>query len=276
MAELSLRRALAFFDLETTGTNPAEDRIVEISVLKVHPDGSEELKTRRLNPGVPIPRGAFEVHGISDEDVANEPRFAQVAASLADFLADCDLGGFGVTRFDVPLLIAEFERAGVEFSIRDRSIVDALTIFHQREPRNLDAALRFYCGEALEDAHSAEADIRATYRVLLGQLERYEDLPANPEELDELCNPGRRDFVDTHGKLIWKGDRVAFNFGKYRGELVREVADEHPGYLDWLLSEDRKFPEDVREVFRHVRDGDEPRRESAAEVGGPDRELPRE
>lgn len=255
---LELRRPLAFFDLETTGTDPAEDRIVEISVLKVHPDGTEEVKTRRIDPGIPIPESATAIHGIRDEDVAEEPRFVQVAKSLAGFLEGCDLAGFGIVRFDVPLLCAEFERAGVAFDIRDRAIVDALTIFHRREPRNLEAALRFYCDETLEDAHSAESDIRATYRVLQGQLERYGDLPREPGAIDEEFNPGRRDFVDSQGKIVWKGEEAAFNFGKHRGQLVREVASSSPDYLDWLLQKD--FSREVKEILESARAGELPTR----------------
>ncbi len=259
---LDLRRPLAFFDLETTGTDPAEDRIVEISVLKVHPDGTEEVKTRRIDPGVPIPESATAIHGIRDEDVADEPRFVQVARSLADFLEDCDLGGFGIVRFDVPLLCAEFERADVPFDVRDRAIVDALTIFHRREPRNLEAALRFYCDERLEDAHSAESDIRATYRVLQGQIERYTDLPREPGAIDEEFNPGRRDFVDSQGKIVWQGEEAAFNFGKHRGQLVREVASNSPDYLDWLLKKD--FSREVKEILERARQGELPKRSSAS------------
>ena len=261
MSSLSLQKPLAFFDLETTGTDPLRDRIVEISVLMVFPDGREEIKTRRIDPGVPIPPAATEIHGIRDEDVAEEPRFVQIAKSLATLLEGCDFAGFGITRFDLPMLIAEFERADVPFDIRDRAVIDSLTIFHQKEPRNLDAALRFYCGEELEDAHSAEADIQATYRVLQGQFERYEDLPRTPEELDEFCNPGRRDFVDTHGKLIWKNDEVAFNFGKHRGELLREVAESAPDYIRWLLEKD--FNAEVKDWLRQAVEGSLPQREHA-------------
>jgi len=258
MPRLTLKRPIAFFDLETTGTDPREDRIVEISVLKISPDGSREVKTRRIDPGIPIPPASTEIHGIRDEDVADEPTFAQVAKSLHAYLDECDLAGYGIVRFDVPLLVAEFDRAGLAFDIRERAIVDALTIFHQRERRDLDAALQFYCGESLEGAHSAEADILATYKVLEGQLERYDDLPATPEELDEIVNPGRGDWVDAQGKLVWKDGEIAFNFGKHRGQLVREVARTAPDYLGWLLEKD--FGDDVKEVFANAVRGEVPSR----------------
>ena len=258
MSRLKLQRPLAFFDLETTGTDVSRDRVVEISVLKVLPDGTEEAKTRRIDPGIPIPPASTAIHGIRDEDVAEEPRFQQIARSLAEFLKDCDLAGFGITRFDVPLLAAEFERAGVPFDVRNRAVVDALTIFHAKEQRNLGAALKFYCDRDLEDAHSAEADIRATHDVLLAQLNRYADLPGSPDQLDEVCNPGRRDFIDVGGKLIWKGDEAAFNFGRYRGTLLRDVAQSSPDYFDWLLRKD--FDREVKGFFEGVKRGEFPRR----------------
>jgi DNA polymerase-3 subunit epsilon len=253
---LDLDRPLAFFDLETTGTDVGRDRIVEISVLKIHPDGHEDLRTRRIDPGIPIPPEATEIHGIRDEDVAGEPRFEQVARSLADFLEDCDLGGFGIQRFDLPLLAQEFQRAGVEFDLAGRSVVDALAIFHRKEPRNLEAAVRFYCGREHEGAHGAEADIRATYDVLRGQLDRYDDLPTRPAELHAYCGRGRERHVDLAGKLVWKRGEVAFNFGKFRGQLLRDVVASEPDYLEWLLRSD--FPDEVRSIIEKARQGEFP------------------
>jgi len=253
---LELERPLAFFDLETTGTDLGRDRIVEISVLKLHPDGQEELRTRRIDPGIPIPPEATAIHGIRDEDVADEPRFSQVARSLAEFLEGCDLAGFGIQRFDLPLLTAEFARAEVDFRLEGRSIVDALAIFHRKEPRNLEAAYRYYCGKELEGAHSAEADIRATAEVLRGQLERYGDLPRRPVELHEFCSRGRERYVDSAGKLVWKDGEAAFNFGKHRGELLRDVASRQPDYLEWLLRSD--FQPDVRAIIERARTGEFP------------------
>jgi len=235
---LPLDRPLAVIDLETTGTAPYRDRIVEIAVLKIWPDGRKELRRRRVNPGIAIPPESTAVHGIRDADVAGEPEFRQIASSLAEYLQGCDLAGFGIAMFDVPMLRAEFERAGVAFRIAGRRVIDAKTIYHAREPRTLVAAHEFYCGEAFAGAHSAEADAQAAYRVLLGQLRRYPDLPRTMDALHRFCNPREADLVDSEGKLVWQGDEVFFNFGKHRGEPLREVCVTDPEYVGWLASGD--------------------------------------
>lgn len=267
---LALDRPLAVLDLEATGTAPHRDRIVEIAVLKIFPDGRKMVRHRRVNPGVPIPIEASEVHGIYDADVAREPEFRMVASSLVEFLQDCDLAGFGIVQFDVPLLRTEFERAGVEFSIEGRRIIDAKSIYHLKEPRNLSAAHLFYCGSPFEAAHSAEADTLATYRVIVNQLRRYPDLPHSIDELHRLSNPRQADFVDSEGKLIWRHDVVYFNFGKHRGVPLQEVIQIDFEYVRWLIAKD--FRADLKNVLAAAVEGRYPPRPSSlssnAESGG--------
>jgi DNA polymerase-3 subunit epsilon len=248
-----LTRPLAVIDLEATGTAPHRDRIVEISVLKIFPDGRKILRHRRLNPGMPIPPEATEVHGIHDEDVANEPEFRSIAASLSELLADCDLAGFGIVQFDMPMLRTEFDRAGVEFDIEGRRILDAKAIYHQMEPRDLSAAHRYYCGEPFEAAHSAEADTLATYRVLVSQLRRYPELPSSLDDLHKLSNPRQADFVDSEGKLIWRNNEVHFNFGKHKGVPLREVCAIDIEYVRWLTVKD--FRADLKTVLSAALEG---------------------
>ena len=248
-----LERPLVVFDLEATGTAPHRDRIVEIGLLKIFPDGSKIMRRRRINPGMPIPPEATQVHGIRNEDVANEPEFKNVAAALFDLLADADLAGFGIVQFDLPMLRTEFERAGLDFPIDGRRILDAKAIYHSMEPRDLSAAHRFYCGQPFEAAHSAEADTLATYRVLVAQLRRYEQLPRSIEELHRLSNPRQADFVDSEGKLIWRNGEVHFNFGKHRGVPLREVCLADTQYVRWLVAKD--FRADLKKVLAEALEG---------------------
>jgi DNA polymerase-3 subunit epsilon len=253
-----LDRPLAVIDLETTGTAPYRDRIVEIAVVKIHPDGWRETRRRRVNPGIPIPRESTAIHGIRDQDVAREPEFRQIAASLAEYLEGCDLAGFGVSMFDLPLLRAEFERAGVEFRTAGRRVIDAKTIYHLKEPRHLAAAHEFYCGASFEGAHSAEADAQAAYRVLLGQLRRYPDLPHTMEALHRFCNRREADYLDSEGKLIWQGNEAVFQFGKHRGEPLREVCVTDPEYVHWLAS--GEAPAELRSILAAALQGRLPER----------------
>ncbi len=236
MADLALVRPLVWLDLETTGLDLRRDRIVEISILREEPSGAAEERTRRVNPGIPIPREATAVHGIRDEDVRDAPPFERLARSFAEFLDGADLGGFGLERFDVPLLALEFERAGVAFSLEGRALVDVQRIYHAMEPRDLTAACRFYLGRDLAEAHSAAADAVAAREVLLAQLERYADLPRSPAELSARF--GDRSRVDPEGKLVWRGGEVTINFGKHRGRTLREMATQDPDYLRWMAGRD--------------------------------------
>lgn len=249
--KLNLKRPIVFFDLETTGTNITNDRIVEISVVKVMPDGSEIVKTRRINPGCPIPAEATAVHHITDEDVKNEPEFRKVARSLADFFTGCDIAGFNSNRFDIPLLDQEFQRAGVDFDFSKARFVDVQTIFHKKEQRTLVAAYKFYCGKDLGDeAHSAAGDTMATYEVLKAQLDRYEDLPNDIEALSEFSSQNRN--VDFMGRLIYdEQHREVINFGKYKGRLAEEVLKNDPGYYSWIMQGD--FTKNTKDAFTRIR-----------------------
>lgn len=248
MIQLKLKKPLAFFDIESTGINVASDRIVEISVLKINVDGTEETKTKRIHPGIPIPIESSLIHGIYDEDVKDAPSFKQIAKGLAQFLENCDLAGYNSNKFDIPILMEEFLRAEVDFDISKRKFVDVQNIFHQMEQRTLKAAYKFYCNKDLENAHSAEADIRATYEVLLSQIERYE----NTEYTDKKGNkyiPVQNDVealhtftqvqknVDFAGTMVYndKGDEV-FNFGKHKGKKVSDVFQQEPSYYDWMMN----------------------------------------
>ena len=258
---LQLERPIAFFDLETTGVNLNYDRIVELSVVKLFPDGRRETKTRRLNPEMPIPAGATEVHGISDADVANEPTFKAVARNLMGFLADCDLGGYNIGRFDVPMLINEFRRAGLEFPMEGRRIVDSYIIFCNKEPRTLTAAYSFYCGKQLEGAHGAEADTIAACEVFFGQLERYQDLPNDLNAIHQLCTQRDPSWIDSTGKFKWSGSVPVVGFGKNVGLPLKQISIENPGFLQWMIKAD--FPEDAKQIARDALGGRYPERPAA-------------
>jgi DNA polymerase-3 subunit epsilon len=250
--KLNLKRPLAFFDLETTGVNVAADRIVEISILKAMPDGTEVVKTLRINPGMPIPLESSLVHGIYDEDIKHEPTFKQVGEELARFLDDCDLAGYNSNRFDIPVLMEEFLRNGIDFDIDNRHFVDVQNIFHQMEQRTLKAAYQFYCGKDIVNAHSAEADIKATYEVLMAQIEKYENVDwedkkgqvskpvqNNIEVLHKFTNLNKP--VDFAARMVYNEDGVeVINFGKHKGRSVEEVFQSEPSYYNWMLNGD--FP----------------------------------
>lgn len=247
--KLKLNRPLVVFDLETTGTNVTTDRIVEISIIKVMPDGSTVEKTRRVNPGMHIPEESTAVHHITDADVAAEPRFEQIANSLARFIIGCDIAGFNSTRFDVPLLDEEFRRAGIDFDFSGVKFVDVQNIFHKKEPRTLQAACRFYCGRELEGAHGANADTRATLDVLLAQVEHYDDLADDIDGLSKFS--AMNDAVDFMARLVRddKG-REVINFGKFKGRLAEEVLRTEPSYYDWVMRGD--FPHSTKKAFTAV------------------------
>ena len=250
--KLNLKRPLAFFDLETTGVNVASDRIVEISILKALPDGSEDIKTLRINPMMPIPLESSLVHGIYDEDIKHEPTFKQVGEELARFLDDCDLAGYNSNRFDIPVLMEEFLRNGIDFDIDNRHFVDVQNIFHQMEQRTLKAAYQFYCGKNIENAHSAEADIKATYEVLKSQIEKYENkewedkkgqiskpVQNNIEALHKFTNLNKP--VDFAARMVYNEEGVeVINFGKHKGRAVEDVFQSEPSYYNWMLNGD--FP----------------------------------
>ncbi|MDR1678520.1 MAG: 3'-5' exonuclease [Prevotellaceae bacterium] len=248
--QLNLKNPLIFFDLETTGMDTVKDRIVEISYLKVSPNGMEESKTMRINPGCPIPAEATAVHGITDSDVANAPSFKDVAKTIARDFEGADLAGFNSNRFDVPLLAEEFLRAGVDIDLSRRKFIDVQTIFHKKEQRTLSAACKFYCGKELENAHSASADVQATYEVLKSQLDRYPDLENSIEFLSEYSAHNRN--VDFAGRIVYNAkNEELINFGKYKGQLVSEVLRKDPGYYAWIMDAD--FALNTKQVFTRLR-----------------------
>ena len=248
--KLNLKRPIVFFDLETTGVDTAKDRIVEISMVKVMPDGEEIIKTRRINPQMHIPEDATAVHGITDEDVKDAPTFAQIAKSLSQFIEGCDFGGFNSNRFDLPMLVEEFLRAGVDVDFKKRKFIDVQNIFHKMEQRTLVAAYKFYCDKELDGAHSAEADTKATYEVLKAQLDRYPELQNDVAALAEFSTRG--ETADYAGRIIYneKGEEV-FNFGKYKRMSVSEVFRKEPSYYAWMMNGD--FPLYTKKVITEIR-----------------------
>lgn len=248
--ELKLTRPICFFDLETTGIDVAKDRIVEISIFKVYPNGNKESKTWLVNPTIPIPAATTAVHGITDEKVANEPTFKELASQIHNMIKDSDLAGFNSDRFDIPLLAEELLRAEVDFDMKNRVSVDIQTIFHKKEERTLSAAYKFYCNESLENAHSAEADTMATYEILKAQLDRYEDLDNDMKWLSEFTT--RKKSVDFAGFIaLNKEGKEIFTFGKNKGQLVEEVLEKEPGYYGWIQGAD--FPLYTKKVLTAIK-----------------------
>jgi len=247
---LHLNNPLVFFDLETTGINIVSDRIVEISYLKINPNGEEESKTRLINPEMPIPIQATAIHGITDKDVKNSPTFKMIAKSLAAQIEGCDLAGYNSNRFDIPLLAEEFLRAEVDIDLMQRKFVDIQTIFHKKEPRNLSAAYKFYCDKDMENAHTAEADTRATYEILQAQLNRYPDLKNDIAFLSEYSS--FNNHADFAGRIIYNEQRQeVINFGKYKGRLVKDILQEDPGYYGWIMQGD--FALHTKKVFTAIK-----------------------
>ena len=248
--KLNLKKPIIFFDLETTGLNITQDRIIEMSIIKIMPNGDEIERTFRFNPEMPIPAEATAVHHITDADVANCRTFKMVAKELAQSFVGCDIAGFNSSRFDIPMLDPEFQRAGVKFDFTKPKFIDVQTIFHKKEQRNLVAAYKFYCDKDLTEAHSASADTRATYEVLKAQLDRYEDLPNDMDALAEYSCQNRN--VDLAGRVIYNDQKQEIiNFGKYKGRLVSEVLAPDPGYYGWIMQGD--FPQNTKDVFTTIK-----------------------
>ncbi|HEY9184087.1 MAG TPA: exonuclease domain-containing protein [Salegentibacter sp.] len=248
--ELKLTKPICFFDLEATGTNLAKDRIVEIAILKIFPNGNKESKTWLVNPEITIPEEVVAIHGISNEKVANEPTFKDLSSRVYEMIKGCDLAGYNSNRFDIPLLVEELLRAGIDFDMKNVVAVDVQTIFHKKEQRTLSAAYQFYCGKNLEDAHTAEADTNATYEVLKSQLERYEDLENDIKYLADYS--ARKRFADFAGFVVYdkKGEEV-FGFGKFKGKNVAEVLEKEPGYYGWIQNAD--FPLYTKRVLTAIK-----------------------
>lgn len=249
---LELNRPLAIFDLECTGTNISTDRIVEISIVKLMPDGSQDVYTRRVNPEMEIPESASAIHGITNKDVALAPTFEQLAPEVYQFLDNCDLAGFNSNRYDIPLLVEEFLRCGLDLQTEHRKLIDVQTIFHKMEERTLGAAYAFYCQKNLDHAHSAEADALATAEILLAQLDRYSDkLKGNVDFLHEFSKR-QVNTLDTAGRLALNDKKEPiYNFGKHKGRTVKEVMELEPGYYGWMLN--AEFPLDTKNVLRKIK-----------------------
>ena len=259
---LRLERPLVVFDLEATGLNKRTDRIVSIALVRYEPSGSVEQVNYLLNPGIPIPEETTAIHGITDADVAEAPTFSEMAESLAAHFANADLAGYNILGYDIPLLTEEFARANRPFSVEGRRILDAQRIFFRNEPRDLSAALRYYCGDSHDNSHDALGDVLATIRVLDGQFRKYPELPEAMDALNDYCDPRDPAWVDRAGRLKWAKGQVAFNFGKFQGQLLRDAVSSDPNFITWLLRSD--FPDDTKQIVRDAVNGKYPVPPSAA------------
>ncbi len=254
---IKLEKPIAFFDLETTGIQIATDRIVEISILKVFPNGNKESITWRVNPEIEIPKEASDIHGITNEDVVTEPKFAELAPKVKEMIAGCDLAGFNSNRFDIPLLAEEMLRAKVGFDMQDRKAVDVQVIFHKKEQRNLSAGYEFYCGKSLENAHSAEADTLATFEILEAQIAKYDDIEGDIDFLSEYSSHQKR--ADFAGFILFgDNDQEIFSFGKYKGKKVVDVFRDNPGYYSWMQNAD--FPLYTKKVLTLIKENMKPKK----------------
>ena len=250
MLPLKLDRPLIVFDIESTGANRRADRIIDLALVKLLPDGTRQLHTFRFNPERPIPPEVTAIHGITDADVQGCPTFNQQARAIAALFEGCDLGGYNVVGFDIPLLTEEFARAGVPFDAESRRIFDAQRVFHKKVPRDLTAALAYYCGELHVDAHGAVGDVEATLRVMAGEMEKYPDLPRDLDGLDAYCHPRDPTWVDRTGKLKWVNGEVTINFGKNQGRQLRDFVAHEPNFIKWMLKAD--FPADTRDIVQNA------------------------
>jgi len=246
---LQLTKPLAFIDLETTGINLATDRIIEIAIVKVLPDGKRSVKRKLINPGMTIPKQSSDIHGITDEMVKDAPVFKEVAHELKQMLDGCDIAGYNSNRFDIPLLVEEFLRADVDFDMKGRRLLDVQNIFHKMEQRTLSAAYKFYCSKNLDGAHSAEVDASATHEILIAQLERYPDLGTSIDSVLKLI--GEESIVDFARRFIMENGVEVFNFGKYKGKAVADVLRNEPQYYDWMMKGD--FPQYTKQKLTEIR-----------------------
>jgi DNA polymerase-3 subunit epsilon len=246
--KLQLTRPLAFIDLETTGINISLDRIVELAIVKILPDGTKQVKRKLINPLIPIPKASSDVHGITDEMVKDAPSFKQVANEIKQFIENCDIAGYNSNRFDVPMLLEEFLRSGLDFSVDGKKMVDVQKIFHLMEQRTLSAAYKFYCNKILEGAHGAEADATATWEVLEAQLEKYNQIEPTVESIVKFT--GEDDIVDFARRFIKDKGIEVFNFGKHKGKPVTQVLKEEPQYYDWMMKGD--FPMNTKQKLTEI------------------------
>lgn len=247
---IKLTKPVVFFDIESTGTNIAKDRIIEIAFLKVYPDGSQETKIQKVNPEMHIPEESTAFHGIKDEDVKDSPTFKQVAKDIANLIEGCDLAGYNSNKFDIPMLAEEFLRADVDIDLKKHRAIDVQVIFHKKEQRTLAAAYKFYCKKDLVNAHTAEADTNATYEILNAQLEHYDDLPTDVDSLSKYSAHNKN--VDFAGRIVYNSKKEeVFNFGKYKNQRVEDVLSKDPGYYGWMMKGD--FPLYTKKVLTNIK-----------------------
>jgi DNA polymerase III subunit epsilon len=257
---MNIDRPIVFMDIEATGSDATRDRIVEIALIKVQADRSQTTYVQRVNPGVRIPAEVIAVHHITNEDVARSPSFKEIAPQILAFCEGCDFAGFGICRFDIPILKEEFKRCEMPFETDKRCIIDGLMIYHQRERRDLTAAYEFYCQKKLVGAHGAQADAQASMEVLFAQLERYADLPPTVQGLHDYCNKQDDRYVDANRKMIWRDGEAALNFGKYKGELLKDLVRKQRDYVEWMIS-DGKFPQEFIDICWRALRGEFPKNE---------------
>lgn len=248
--QLNLKRPIAFIDLETTGVNVGADRIVELAILKIFPNGTRDSRVYKVNPTIPIPEESSKIHGIYDKDVKDCPTFKDISKEINTLLGDCDMAGYNSNKFDIPLLIEEFTRCDIHFDLASRKLIDVQNIFHKMEQRTLSAAYKFYCNKDLQNAHTAEADTLATFEVMLAQLEKYDTLKNDVDFLSQFSSITKN--VDLAGRIVFndKGEEV-FNFGKYKGKLVADIFESEPSYYDWMMKGD--FATNTKNVITAIR-----------------------
>ena len=257
---LNLSKPLAFFDLETTGLNIATDRIVEISIVKIMPNGDKKIITKLINPTIPISAESAAIHGITEEKVKDKATFKEAAKEINEFIEGCDLAGYNSNRFDIPLLAEEFLRAGIDFDVKTRNLIDVQNIFHKMEQRTLVAAYKFYCNKDLTNAHSAEADTTATYEILEAQISKYDNLKGDTDFLSEFSQMTKN--VDLLGRFVYNNKNIAvFNFGKHKGKAVTEVLQKEPGYYSWMMNGD--FPLYTKKVLKDIKEAAIPVKKAA-------------
>src|SRR3989344_8418883 len=252
MTNLKLTRPVAVIDVETTGTNVQEDRIVDICITKILPNGEKVTLSSLINPTIPIPAEATAVHGIKDMDVQGKPTFKEFALQIIEFIKNSDWCAFNA-KFDLSLIESEFKRAVINYSSDGKRVIDVMRIYHILEPRDLSSAHLKYCGKVLEDAHKAKTDVKATIDVLEAQLEKHRDLPRDVSELNDLCNPKDPSWIDDDGKISWLNSNAVINFGKHKGRTLKEIKQTHPDYLQWMISSD--FSSKVKEIVTNAMTG---------------------
>ena len=254
-------RPIVFFDLETTGVDIENDRIVELALVKIDTSGKETIYETRINPLIPIPDEVSDIHGIYDEDVQDSPTFEEVSENIENFIEGCDLAGYNIRKFDIPLLQNEFDRCETDIDLYEVYQIDIMKICHKMEQRNLSWALNYYCGESHDNAHAALDDVKATMKIFSAQLSKYSDLPETVEELDEFCDDRDPNWFDADGKFIWKQGKLYFNFGKYNGQSLEDIIENDSGYIRWIIK--AEFSDEVKNLLSDALDGVYPEQEES-------------